>query len=81
SRAVNVGGLIQAKESGVVEGKRWLAAPSCCEKCQKLDGKTVPLEADFHFEPEGGAYAHIQTAPYHPHCRCSTGWVLKEEWR
>jgi SPP1 gp7 family putative phage head morphogenesis protein len=58
------GNLAGWKESGVVEGKRWIVAQDeVCEECEALDGVTVPLGEDF--PDEGG-----DGPPYHPRCRC-----------
>lgn len=57
------GNLTAYKESGVVQGKTWIAAPTCCEFCQELDGVTVGIDEDFPNEGGDGP-------PLHPQCVC-----------
>lgn len=57
------GNLNAYKESGVVQGKTWIAAPTCCELCQELDGVTVGIDEDF---PNDGG----EGPPLHPQCVC-----------
>jgi SPP1 gp7 family putative phage head morphogenesis protein len=57
------------KESGVVGGKKFLAAPECCDHCQTLNGKIVGLDEEFE---EGDP-------PVHPNCRCDVVAVLPED--
>ena len=57
------GNLNAYKASGVVQGKTWIAAPSCCEFCQELDGMTVGIDEDF---PNDGG----DGPPLHPNCIC-----------
>jgi len=52
------------KQSGVVEKKEWLIAPSACDICAPLDGEKVDLDEDF-----GGEF---DRPPAHPNCRCTT---------
>ncbi len=71
SRAVHLGQVLAAKESGVVAGKRWLASPDACDLCLSLNGKVVGLDEPFHVFPKGGPYAMVYHPPAHPHCFCS----------
>lgn len=71
SRAVHAGQLLAAAESGVVVAKVWLASPDACELCQELEGKTVPLNQPFYFDPKGGPYAAVMYPPLHPFCMCA----------
>jgi SPP1 gp7 family putative phage head morphogenesis protein len=57
------GNLAGWRESGVVEGKRWITGSGCCEECEGLDGATVGLDEDF---PDDGG----DGPPHHPNCRC-----------
>jgi HK97 family phage portal protein len=79
-------------ESGVVEGKRWLAAPDCCEFCaevgEQFGENTVRLgEAFFkrgHTLEAGGKtmsldYSDIESEPLHPNCRCGTVPVMMSD--
>lgn len=66
SRAVHAGQLIAAEESGVVQGKRWLASSDACPLCLPLDGVEVPLDQPFVIAGTG-PYAVIQHPPRHPH--------------
>lgn len=79
------------KDTGIVEGKEWLLAPSSCEFCEaaaeELKGKVIPLDEPF-FEygtvlvgAETGKsmvldYEDVMTPPLHPNCRCSMQPVL-----
>jgi SPP1 gp7 family putative phage head morphogenesis protein len=63
------GAIIGWKESGVVTGKQFLAAPDCCDDCQVQDGEIVGLDEEFS---EGDA-------PLHPNCRCSVIAVLADD--
>lgn len=76
SRAMHAGQMESAKESGIVEGLRWLASSDACPLCLKLDGKEVPLGTPFYVDPRGGPYATVYHPPAHPHCMCSTEEVL-----
>lgn len=59
------GNMIAYKAAGV-ESKEWMAAPDCCDACQELDGKIIPINESF----VAGSY--FKDAPLHPHCRCDT---------
>ena len=54
------GNLTAYKESGVVQGKTGIAAPTCCEFCQELDGVTVGIDEDFPNEGGDGPPLHSQ---------------------
>ncbi len=71
SFAMNGGALMAAKESGIVEGKEWLASADACDRCLALDGKEVKLDEPFFVDPKGGYYAVKMTPPLHPFCMCS----------
>lgn len=65
----DVEGNIEAyKQSGQVSGKRWITGAGCCELCDELDGKSVPLDKPF----PGGRNG----PPLHPNCRCDVLPVL-----
>lgn len=55
--------------SGLVTAKEWLTAPDCCDECQDMDGKQVPIDEDFD---DGDP-------PLHPNCRCCLLNVLNDE--
>lgn len=55
------GNLQGWKDSGVVESKKWLTAPDCCDDCEELDGEVVGLDEDF---PNDGG----DGPPLHPRC-------------
>src|SRR5258708_2331993 len=81
NRAVSAGGLLAAKESGVVEGKTWLSGPESCDFCRKtLNGKTVGLDEPFAVLPGGGLYSIIMHPPAHPHCVCDEIFELYERY-
>ncbi|WP_213308195.1 phage portal protein [Paraburkholderia sacchari] len=67
--ADTAGNIAGWKASEVVEGKKWLAAPGCCDLCRQLDGEVVGLDETFSNGSTG--------APAHPRCRCGTTAVLK----
>jgi SPP1 gp7 family putative phage head morphogenesis protein len=65
----DVEGNIEAyKQSGQVSGKQWITGAGCCELCDELDGKIVPLNKPF----PGGRSG----PPLHPNCRCDVLPVL-----
>lgn len=57
------------RASGLVAGKRFDAAPDCCDECQDLDGEIVGLDEEFR---DGDP-------PVHPRCRCGITSVLNDE--
>lgn len=65
------GNLTAYAESGVVEGKQWLASAGCCDDCQALDGVVVALDEDF---PDDGGNG----PPLHPNCECDVLPVLPD---
>lgn len=71
SRMVHGGEIEAARESGVVDRKRWLSSSDACPICLALDGKTVGLDEAFTTEPGGGPYAQVFMPPRHPSCRCT----------
>ncbi len=71
SRATHGGQLIAAKESGVVEKKRWLASADACERCLELNGKEVGLDEPFFVDIKPGPYQNVMFPPLHPHCMCA----------
>ena len=65
----DVEGNIEAyKQSGQVSGKQWITGAGCCDLCDELDGKIVPLNKPF----PGGRSG----PPLHPNCRCDVLPVL-----
>lgn len=69
NRAQTDGSITGWKASGVVGGKRWSAAPDCCDICQDLDGQIVALDDEF----EDG------DPPLHPSCRCGLDGILIDD--
>ena len=80
-------GRIEAwKDTGVVQGKRWLLSPDACEFCEaaarEYGQKTIPLDQPFYVIPHtltgtrGGTmrltYRNVDGPPLHPNCRCDT---------
>jgi Phage Mu protein F like protein/Acetyltransferase (GNAT) family len=84
SRAVHAASLISAKESGVVAGKKWLVSANSCDKCHAIAEEAnkhgIGLDDDFAHEGSNAGYARIPNPPLHPHCRCSTTYVLTAEY-
>lgn len=68
SRAVHLGQVLAAKETGIIKGKQWLASADACEKCEALNGMIVGIDENFTIDMKGGPYAVIQFPPRHPHC-------------
>lgn len=64
----------QAVENGMLDPdetrKRWLTAHDdrLCPECEALDGRTVPLDAEF--------LPGLLHPPHHPNCRCTTVLVF-----
>jgi SPP1 gp7 family putative phage head morphogenesis protein len=50
--------------------KVWIVTPDdrLCRRCRAMDGKTVPLDAQFV-----GAFGSASAPPLHPNCRCGIG--------
>jgi hypothetical protein len=76
SRAMHEGALLAAKQSGVVNKKRWLASSDACNRCLQLANKEVLLDRPFIILPGGGPYARVMCPPLHPHCFCDFTEVL-----
>ncbi len=71
----HVAGNIEGyKNSGLVEGKRWLASADACPICEELNGEEVALDETFDFDGE-----EIDAPPGHPNCRCDVVPILKGE--
>lgn len=76
SRAMHLGQVAAAKDSGVVTKLRWVASSDACPQiCQKLDGKEVELGEDFAIIGKG-PYARVPHPPAHPHCMCALVEVI-----
>ena len=65
TRAFAEGNLIAWRESGVVEGKRWMTAQDdlVCSICAPLAGTVAPLDSD-------GFANGLVAPPAHVRCRC-----------
>lgn len=85
SRAVHTASLISAEESGVVEGKRWLASANSCDICvaeaYRTKDAVLPLADLFTTRGDNPIYAGIKCPPLHPHCRCTLVYELVAEYR
>lgn len=77
SRAVHAGQLAEARASGVIAAKRWLASSDACELCEALNNVEVPLDEPFYVDPRGGPYAVVMHPPRHPWCMCTFVEVLE----
>lgn len=66
--AGNLAGYAQAGD--LVVGKRWVAAPDCCDECQELDGTEVGIDESFPGGEDG--------PPLHPNCRCDVVAVMAQ---
>ena len=65
------GNLLAYEQSGVVASKKWITGAGCCDLCDELNGKVVPLKANFPGGRKG--------PPLHPNCRCDIVPILKEK--
>ena len=86
----NYAALMAYDQSGVVEGKRWIAVDSACEFCLEAEHKfnNVPLMENFLDKGDtftgasGGKmvldYEDIMQPPLHANCRCTIGAIIKK---
>jgi hypothetical protein len=91
SRAMNRGTVEAWKQSSVVRGKRWMAAPNACPFCQTISdrGESKGIEQDFLQVGDSVTaadgktfvvdYDAVSGPPLHPNCRCTLSPVLTEE--
>jgi hypothetical protein len=75
TRALAGGEFLSARESGVIETKRWLASVGACDFCANMDLEDRNLEDPFYINPKGGPYAVIMFTPAHPFCRCNIQYI------
>ena len=84
SRAVHSASMESARQSGVVQGKKWLAsANACAEICLPIAAKFpdgIGLDEEFDRRGDHPVYASIPYCPAHPFCRCSITYVLTQEY-
>jgi hypothetical protein len=81
ARAVHAASHESARTSGVVQGKKWLAAANSCPLCLAEAAKpAVPLEDNFTQSGNNPVYKDIAYPPLHPHDRCSVSYVLTPEY-
>jgi hypothetical protein len=82
SRAVHAAQLESAKESGVVQGQKWLLSSDACPLCHKIATETgiVPLGGEFAKVGDHPEYSSVRYPPAHPNCQCSTELVLIDEY-
>ena len=73
SRAVHMGQMLAAQESGRVKALKWLASDDACPLCQELADKgEVPLGTPFVTgTSDNPVYADVYHPPRHPNCQCS----------
>lgn len=72
SRAIHAADFAVNSESGVVEGKEWLASDDACPICLGFaEQGIIPLDQDFADNGDG-PYDKIPYAPGHPGCFCDT---------
>ena len=92
ARATMAGTEEAWRQSGIVEGKRWLAATDACEFClaiaQEVNEMTNSADLGGTFAVQGQAiagidggtmqmsYGDVQSPPLHPHCRCDMEAIL-----
>ncbi len=82
-KANNMASVEAYRQSGVVEGKRWLTAMDerTCEECEEMNGTVIGLD-DAYFD-KGDSFGaqqfdfeSIDEPPLHTNCRCTTTPVL-----
>lgn len=73
-RAQEQGNLEVYKEAGF-KRKIWFANPDCCELCEELDNKDIPIDEPYFSDSYGDGMA----PPRHPRCRCGSG-PYEEGW-
>jgi hypothetical protein len=67
-----IANLEQAKADKMVY-KKWIANKEACPACKKLNGKILPLSANFEVEYEGRKYT-AKSPSLHPECNCGLGF-------
>lgn len=72
-----------AKETGAVEGWRWLAAGDACPICSRIAREVgeVKLGHAFAVTSDNPIYGRIPHPPAHPGCNCTMEAVLIPEFR
>ena len=78
SRALHMGQLISAKQSGVVRGFKWLLSGDACPICVDIaaaNPQGIELEGTFK-EGNGGEYSSVPHPPAHPNCMCTLTEIL-----
>jgi HK97 family phage portal protein len=92
ARAYVQGELEGWRQSGRVEGRKWLLAPQACEFCRSVakmyEGAVTPLDQPFLRQGmslpgvDGGimkiSYGDVFGPPLHPNCRCDLIPIVKE---
>lgn len=80
SRAVHLGQRMEAAESGVVRGYRWLLSADACPICQAIKQSMPEIALDGKFAQIGtGDYSDIWAPPAHPNCMCTITEILIDE--
>lgn len=76
SRAIHLGQVISAKESGVVSGFKLLVSSDACEECLGYADKEIGLDGKYN---ESDTYSDVPL-PIHPSCRCTQIEIIKPEF-
>lgn len=77
SRALHSGQILAAKETGLVEGFRWVLQAGACDRCRAIQAAKPIAKLGEPFAVQGnGPYSRIEHPPVHPHCRCSIVEVI-----
>jgi len=80
SRALHYGQRMEAVESGVVRGFRWLGSADMCPICQEIAASMPEIPLDGKFATLGsGEYADVYAPPAHPNCMCTITEILIDE--
>lgn len=80
SRAIHLGQRLEAEQSGVVKGYRWLLSGDACPICQDIAASMPEIPLDGKFATNGtGVYAPIWSPPAHPNCMCTMVEILIDE--
>lgn len=80
TRAIHLGEIDAAEQSGVVIGKEWLISADACPLCQTIkmdnEARLVGLREAFAIVGDHPDYSFVDAPPAHPTCRCSLIEVL-----
>jgi len=80
SRALHLGQRMEAQDSGVVKGYRWLLSADVCPICVDIAANMPEIPLDGKFGTVGtGVYSDVWAPPAHPNCMCTITEILIDE--